>query len=135
MTLAIAVPLLLVTPFFSRPLDILPLGEETSRGLGIDLGLARLALMMLAAFLTAASVLAVGPLTFAGLVGPHLARALGLRRAFEQLIGAALIGATLMVSADWLGRIVIFPFQLPAGLVAALIGVPYLIWHLMRRGR
>jgi len=134
MLLAIAAPLLLVTPLFARPLDILPLGEETSRELGVDLGSTRLAIMVLAALLTAGSVLAIGPLTFAGLVGPHLARALGLRRAFEQLIGAALIGATLMVAADWLGRMVIFPFQLPAGLVAALIGVPYLIWHLMRRG-
>ncbi|SCY24726.1 Fe(3+)-hydroxamate ABC transporter permease FhuB [Microvirga guangxiensis] len=135
MTLAIAAPLLLAPPFFSRTLDILPLGEETARELGVDLRLARLAIMGLTAFLTAASVLAIGPLTFAGLVGPHLARAIGLRRAFEQLIGAALIGAILMILADWLGRIVIFPFQLPAGLVAALIGVPYLIWHLTRRGR
>ncbi|WP_246498376.1 iron chelate uptake ABC transporter family permease subunit [Microvirga soli] len=64
-----------------------------------------------------------------------LGTALGLRRAFEHLIGASLIGATLMVAADWLGRIVTFPFQLPAGLVATLIGVPYLIWHLTRRER
>jgi iron complex transport system permease protein len=49
------------------------------------------------------------------------------------VIGAALIGAIIMVTADWLGRVVIFPFQLPAGLVAGLIGVPYLIWHLTRR--
>jgi iron complex transport system permease protein len=135
MMLAVAAPLLLITPLFSRPLDIFPLGEETSRELGIDLGRTRLAVMVLAALLTAGSVLAVGPLTFAGLVGPHLARALGLRRSLEQLIGAALIGAALLVLADWLGRIVIFPFQLPTGLVAALIGVPYLIWHLTRRGR
>ncbi|MCG7393634.1 Fe(3+)-hydroxamate ABC transporter permease FhuB [Microvirga sp. ACRRW] len=134
-TLAMAAPLLLVAPLFSRQLDIFPLGEETARELGIDLRFSRLAIMGLTALLTAASVLAIGPLTFAGLVGPHLSRALGLRRAFEQLIGAGLIGAILMVLADWLGRIVIFPFQLPAGLVAALIGVPYLIWHLTRRGR
>jgi iron complex transport system permease protein len=132
-TLAIAAVLLPATPLISRWLDILPLGEETSRELGIGLGPARFVIMVLAALLTAASVLAIGPLTFAGLVGPHLARALGMRRALEQLIGAALIGAILMVAADWLGRVVIFPFQLPAGLVAGLIGVPYLIWHLTRR--
>ncbi|MCB5176697.1 Fe(3+)-hydroxamate ABC transporter permease FhuB [Microvirga lenta] len=135
MTFAIAVPLLLATPLTSRWLDILPLGDEASRELGVELGAARLVVMLLASVLTAASVLVVGPLTFAGLVGPHLARVLGMRRAFEQLIGAALLGAVLMVAADWLGRMVIFPFQLPAGLVAALIGVPYLIWHLTRRER
>jgi ferric hydroxamate transport system permease protein len=132
-TLAIAAVFLPVTPLVSRWLDILPLGEETARELGLDLTAARPIIMVLAALLTAASVLAIGPLTFAGLVGPHLARALGLRRAREQLIGAALIGAILMVTADWIGRVVIFPFQLPAGLVAGLIGVPYLIWHLTRR--
>jgi ABC-type Fe3+-siderophore transport system permease subunit len=132
-TLGVAVVLLPAAPLASRWLDILPLGDETSRELGIDLGPVRLAVMVLASLLTAAAVLAIGPLTFAGLVGPHLARALGLRRALEQVIGAALIGALIMVTADWLGRVVIFPFQLPAGLVAGLIGVPYLIWHLTRR--
>lgn len=132
-TLAVAITLLPTAPLISRWLDILPLGDETSRGLGIGLGPVRIAVMVLASMLTAASVLAIGPLTFAGLVGPHLARALGLRRGLEQVVGAALIGALIMVTADWLGRVVIFPFQLPAGLVAGLIGVPYLIWHLTRR--
>jgi iron complex transport system permease protein len=89
--------------------------------------------MALAALLTAASVLVAGPLSFVGLVGPHLARMLGLGRALPQMAGAALVGAILMVAADWIGRLVIFPLQIPAGVVAALIGVPYLIWHLTRR--
>ncbi|MBM6593312.1 Fe(3+)-hydroxamate ABC transporter permease FhuB [Microvirga pudoricolor] len=135
MTLAVAMPLLAAAPLLSRWLDILPLGEDAARGLGVDLRLARFSLMLLAALLTAAAVLVTGPLSFVGLVGPHLARMLGLNRALPQLAAAALIGAVLMVSADWVGRLVIYPLQLPAGVVAALIGVPYLIWHLMRRER
>jgi iron complex transport system permease protein len=132
-TLAAALPLLLAAPLLARWLDILPLGEETARGLGLDLRRTRFSVMTLAALLTAASVLVAGPLSFVGLVGPHLARMLGVSRALPQLIAAALIGAALMVVADWVGRLVIYPLQLPAGVVAALIGVPYLIWHLTRR--
>jgi ferric hydroxamate transport system permease protein len=89
--------------------------------------------MVLAAGLTAAAMLVAGPLTFVGLTGPHLARALGLRRAGPQLAGAALIGALVMVAADWVGRVAIAPRELPAGLVAALVGAPYLLRHLTRR--
>jgi ABC-type Fe3+-siderophore transport system permease subunit len=48
------------------------------------------------------------------------------------LAGAALLGALIMVSADWLGRTVLFPRQVPAGLVAALIGAPYFMWRMRR---
>ena len=132
-SLAAALPLLGAAPLLARWLDLLPLGEAASRGLGLPLSLVRFSVMALAALLTAASVLVAGPLSFVGLVGPHLARMLGLGRALPQMAGAALVGAILMVAADWIGRLVIFPLQIPAGVVAALIGVPYLIWHLTRR--
>ncbi|WP_163504762.1 iron chelate uptake ABC transporter family permease subunit, partial [Escherichia coli] len=61
-----------------------------------------------------------------------LARMLGLARARVQIAGAALIGALVMVGADWVGRTIIFPYELSAGLVAALIGMPYLVWQLSR---
>ncbi|TDR85172.1 Fe(3+)-hydroxamate ABC transporter permease FhuB [Enterovirga rhinocerotis] len=117
----------------SRILDLLPLGDPTARALGLPLARTRLALTGLVAMLTAAGILLAGPLSFVGLMGPHLARFLGLRRAFGAVIGAALIGALVMVTADWIARIAIFPRQLPAGLVAALIGLPYLLRHLGRR--
>jgi iron complex transport system permease protein len=66
-------------------------------------------------------------------MAPHLARRLGLARALPQAVGAVLAGALIMVCADWIGRTAIFPRQIPAGLVATLIGGPVLMWLLRRR--
>ena len=131
-TLLLGAALLLAAAPLLRWLDLLPLGPTAVRSLGVPLGPARLAVMLLAAALTTAAMLVAGPLTFVGLTGPHLARALGLVRAGPQVVGAALIGALVMVAADWVGRVAIAPQELPAGLVAALIGAPYLLRHLTR---
>jgi iron complex transport system permease protein len=66
-------------------------------------------------------------------MAPHLARRLGLEQASFHLAGAALLGGLIMVGADWLGRIVLFPRQIPAGLVATLVGVPMLMWLVARK--
>jgi iron complex transport system permease protein len=118
---------------FGRWLDLLPLGEGTPRALGVPLGRGRLVLLLLAALLTAGATLVVGPLSFIGLLAPHLARLLGLARAVPQLLGAALLGALVMVAADWLGRTLLFPAQLPAGLLASLLGGAYFMLCLYRR--
>nr|WP_284701192.1 Fe(3+)-hydroxamate ABC transporter permease FhuB [Rhodoplanes tepidamans] len=117
----------------SRWLDLMPLGDPASAALGLDLARVRLILLGLAAGATAAATLLVGPLTFVGLTAPHLAVRLGLQRALSQLAGAVLAGALVMVTADWLGRMAAFPWQMPAGLIATLIGGPALIWLLARR--
>lgn len=117
----------------SRILDLLPLGDEIASELGLPLARARRGITVLIALLTAAGVLLAGPLSFVGLMGPHLARLAGLRRALGAVVGAGLVGALVMVAADWAARIVIYPRQIPAGLVAALIGLPYLLLHLARR--
>jgi iron complex transport system permease protein len=116
-----------------RWLDILPLGDAAARGLGLRLAWARGLLLLLAALLTAAATVVVGPLSFVGLLAPHAARLLGLARAVPQILGALLIGAVIMVAADWLGRVLLFPAQMPAGLVATLIGTPCLLWLMRRR--
>lgn len=122
---------LLARPFIHW-LDILPLGEASARGLGINVDRARLALLVLVALLTACATLVVGPLSFVGLLAPHMARLLGFSRARWHLAGAALLGALLMVLADWLGRQLIFPQEIPAGLVASLLGGAYFMWGLRR---
>ncbi len=108
-------------------LDILPLGPAPSAAVGIPLAGSRLALFGLAGLMTSAATLTVGPLSFVGLMGPHFARELGLTRALPQMIGAALIGGGLMTAADFLGRTIAAPYQIPAGLVSALIGAPCLM--------
>ena len=72
-------------------------------------------------------------MSFVGLMAPHAARMLGLRRALSQLLGATLLGMLVMVIGDWLGLNLIFPYQIPAGLMASLIGGPYLMLLMLRR--
>lgn len=117
---------------FARWLDILPLGASTAQALGVRLTLARLALLLLVAMLTATATLLVGPLSFVGLLAPHMARLLGLHRASIHMAGAALVGMLLMVVADWLGRQIAFPDEIPAGIAASLIGGFYFMWQLRR---
>ncbi len=133
--LALGAIALLAPPVFAmnRWLSILPLGAAVSAGLGLPVRGARLALATLAAVMTAIASFLVGPLTLAGLVAPHVARLLGFTRPGEQLAAAMMAGALGLGLADWLSRIVIFPYQTPIGLFASLLGGSYLLWLLGRK--
>lgn len=130
---AAALALIAPLPLLGRWLDVLPLGEAVGRSLGLAVTASRAVLALLAALMVAAAALVLGPLSLVGLIGPHAARLLGFVRGTEQLVAASLLGAGLMIAVDWLGRVVAFPYQIPAGLLAALVGGPYLVW-LLRRG-
>lgn len=132
-TALIAALLVLLAPLCRRWLTILPLGGATARSVGIALTPVRLSILLLAATLTAMATLTVGPLSFVGLMAPHMARMLGFRRALPQMLIAALLGGLLMVFADWCGRMVLFPYQIPAGLLATFIGAPYFVYLLRRQ--
>ncbi len=131
-TLIIMGVLLALVPLCRRWLTILPLGGATARAVGIALTPSRLALLLLAAVLTAAATLTIGPLSFVGLMAPHIARMLGFRRALPQQVMAALLGGGVMVAADWCGRMLAFPDQIPAGLLATFIGAPYFVYLLRK---
>jgi iron complex transport system permease protein len=128
--LVVAIPVVLGQ---RRRLDLLAIDEDTPRILGIRTGRARLGLLATAAVLAAVSVVAVGTVGFVGLVAPHLARALVGPRHGRSVPVAMLLGGLLVCVADTLGRTLIAPTQLPAGLIIALIGAPYFVWLLRRR--
>ncbi|BBR12721.1 Fe(3+)-hydroxamate ABC transporter permease FhuB [Aeromonas caviae] len=116
----------------SRWLDLMPMGPAVATALGIHLGRAQLTILLLVAVLTASATMVIGPLSFAGLLAPHLARLMGLVRARWHLLGAAGCGALLMVSADWIGQQILFPLEVPVGLVSTLLGGAYFMWCLRR---
>ncbi|HHQ4481268.1 TPA: Fe(3+)-hydroxamate ABC transporter permease FhuB [Aeromonas veronii] len=116
----------------SRWLDLMPMGSAVATALGIHLNRAQLAILLLVAVLTASATLVVGPLSFVGLLAPHMAKLMGLVRARWHLLGAAASGALLMVSADWVGQQVLFPQEVPVGLVSTLLGGAYFMWCLRR---
>ncbi|QCI64542.1 Fe(3+)-hydroxamate ABC transporter permease FhuB [Phreatobacter stygius] len=133
LALGSAIVLIAAAALTARWLAILPIGPVFAQSIGVGIKDSRFALLVFAALLTSAGSMIVGTLSFVGLMAPHLARRLGLERALPHLIGSAALGGLIMLSADWLGRVALFPRQLPAGLVATLIGVPLLFWFLSRR--
>ena len=128
---SLAVILLALTPLLRRALLLLPL-NQIPPSLGLNVTQSRLLLMLLAAAMTGAATLIVGPLSFIGLLGPQLARQLGARKPMGQLALATLIAAILMMLADWAGSNLLYPRQIPAGLMATLIGGPWLALLLWR---
>lgn len=134
-TLVMMVILLALVPLCSRWLTILPLGGDTARAVGVALTPSRIALLLLASALTATATLTIGPLSFIGLMAPHIARMMGFRRTIPHIVMSALVGGLILVFADWCGRMVMFPFQIPAGLLSTFIGAPYFVYLLRKQSR
>ncbi|WP_406162757.1 iron ABC transporter permease [Streptomyces sp. NBC_01005] len=124
--LALALPVLLG---MRHRLDLLAVDEDTPRVVGVRPERTRFAALAIAAVLAALSVIAVG---FVGLVAPHLARSLVGARHGRVIPVSMLLGGLLVCVADALGRTVVAPAQMPAGLMISLVGAPYFIWVLRR---
>lgn len=105
-------------------LDLLALGEETARGLGLRTGRVLAGAILAVTLLAGAAVAVAGPVAFLGLVVPHLARMIAGASARAAMVVAAPLGATLLLAADLLGRVVAPPGEIRVGIVMALIGGP-----------
>ncbi|MFD1149585.1 iron ABC transporter permease [Saccharothrix hoggarensis] len=130
-----ALALALLTPLLwarHRELDLHSLDEDTPRVLGMRVERSRLVILAAAGVLAATAVSAIGVVAFVGLVAPHLARSLVGGRHARVIPVAAALGAVLVSIADTVGRTVIAPAQVPAGLVISLIGTPYFVLVLWR---
>ncbi|MEM1302068.1 MAG: iron ABC transporter permease, partial [Pseudomonadota bacterium] len=128
-TAIIALPILLAA---ARPLSAIRFGEEMATSLGIRVTQARWILIGLAVALAATAVAAVGPIGFVGLVAPHLARRLAHSGVGLHLILTALTGALMVGLADFAGRALFAPVQIPAGIFTAIIGVPVFVALILR---
>ncbi|AIQ30204.1 MULTISPECIES: FecCD family ABC transporter permease [unclassified Paenibacillus] len=127
--------ILILLPFAfykARVLNVLNLGDETSKGLGLPLERERLLLLAAAVALAGACVSVSGGIGFVGLIAPHLARRLVGPRHQIMLPAAALIGALLLLTADTIGRWILQPTEIPTGIVVAIIGAPYFLYLLAK---
>ena len=130
LTLLVLVPL---SFWLVRHLNVLQLGDDSARTLGLRLQTTQLLVLLSAVGLAAIAVSACGPLAFVALVVPQVAlRLTGGSR--PPLLVSMILGAVLVVSADLITRVVL-PFAVPAGVVTAAVGAPYLIWLLVRANR
>ncbi|GAB3737894.1 siderophore ABC transporter permease CdtC [Amycolatopsis oliviviridis] len=126
----VALALVALTPLLwlkHRELDLHALDEDTPRVLGMRIERSRLVVLGASGILAATAVSAIGVVVFVGLVAPHLARSLVGGRHGRVIPVAAALGALLVSVADTLGRTVIAPAQIPAGLVIAMVGTPYFV--------
>ncbi len=127
----LAIALLASLPF-ARQLNVLARGELQARGLGVPVRGLRMGIFVASSILTAVSVTTAGTIGFVGLVTPHIARLI-LGADHRLLIPAsALLGGTLVTTADLCARTLFAPRQLPVGALTAIVGVPLFLF-LMRR--
>lgn len=118
--------------FMHRGLTLISIGDGIALGRGLGPGHVRLLLLLIVALLCGLITSLVGPIAFLGLLAPHMARLFGARRILPQLCIASLLGSVLLLVADWLGRTILFPVQVPAGLLASILCGTYFILLLVR---
>lgn len=124
---------MLVVFSLAGELDILLLGTETARSLGLPAKPLRLLLLALAAALAGAAVSFAGLLGFVGLIVPHIMRRLLGEESLPLLVSSALGGAAMLTLCDLISRVLFAPYELPVGIVLALVGGPFFIWLLLRQ--
>ncbi len=129
----VLVPTLFCGFVLTPKINLLVMGDERVKSLGVNLGLLRTLIALIVLILVGISVSSVGAIGFVGLIVPHIAKALVGFDHRKTLPVAMLIGAVLTVSADVLSRAVTFPTETPAGAVLALIGAPFFLYLVRRK--
>lgn len=117
----------------SRQLDILSLGSDTAKSLGLAVGKMRIVFLTLAAALSGAAVSFSGLLGFIGLIVPHAVRRIVGEDSAILLAASALSGALFVVVCDLIARVLFSPFEIPVGIVLSFAGAPFFLWLLFRQ--
>jgi iron complex transport system permease protein len=131
--LAVAAVMAVVLPGQAKSLNALLLGESEARHLGVDVQRIKRKLIFLTALGVGVSVALAGLIGFVGLIIPHMVRLLIGPDHRWLLPATALAGASLLMIADSLARIVVLPAELPTGILTALLGAPFFIGLLIRQ--
>ncbi|MCW4781151.1 FecCD family ABC transporter permease [Enterobacter chuandaensis] len=131
---SLMVPAVLAIWRLAGPLNLLQLGEEEAHYLGVDVATVQRILLLCSALLVAAAVAVSGVIGFVGLVVPHLMR-MWLGADHRAVVpGSVLAGALLLLVADTLARTLAAPAEIPVGLLTSLLGAPWFLWLIFRRG-
>jgi iron complex transport system permease protein len=124
---------LIISMILSGKLNVLATGDDSAKALGINADRMRIFTLVLTGVVSAAIVSYTGLIGFVGLVTPHIVR-MFIGADNRYLIPAsAIFGAALMIIADVIGRVVIYPSALPVGVVMSFIGGPFFLWMILRR--
>ena len=116
----------------TNELDVLSLGDDNARGLGMNTSLARTLFLLLAALLAGCAVSIAGLLSFVGLIVPHAVRRTAGGKA-SHLIGlCALFGAAFVCICDTVARTAFSPYEIPVGIIMAFLGAPFFVFILVK---
>jgi iron complex transport system permease protein len=124
--LKVSIPIclsLVVLLLFSRHLNVLSMGEEEARALGINVQRVRLIVIACATIASALTVVIAGTIGWVGLIIPHLTRMIAGPDNRRLMPAAMLIGASYLIVVDDISRLA-FPFEIPIGIVTAMVGIP-----------
>jgi iron complex transport system permease protein len=116
-----------------KNLNLFAIGEADAKHLGCDTVKLKRRMVVLPAMATAAAVSVSGIIGFIGLVAPHLIRLMVGADHRLVLPGSALLGISLILTADILARTAVAPAELPLGIITSLIGAPFFIWLLIKQ--
>ncbi len=134
---ATAAPIILTaivcTQFLARALNGLAMGEAIAHHMGISVQRSKNVAILTVAGATGAAVAVSGGIGFIGIVVPHLLRLSTGPDHHRLLMNSALLGATLLLCADMISRVIVAPAELPIGIVTAILGAPVFFWILLRR--
>ena len=123
----------LVSFILVKPLNILSLGDDYARSLGLNVPLTRFFLLVLSSIMAGLVVSFAGLLSFIGLIVPHICRTLFGSDARYLLPTSALLGASFVLICDIIGRLIAAPYELPAGIIMAFIGGPFFMYLLLKK--
>jgi iron complex transport system permease protein len=113
-------------------LDVLTLGEENARGLGLNTSAMRTLFLLFAAVLSGCAVSLAGLLSFVGLLVPHAVRRAAGSRSADLLRLCTLYGAGFVCLCDTLARTVFAPYEIPVGIIMAYLGAPFFVFILIK---
>lgn len=132
--LPLAVVLVALLPRVVRDLNGLLLGEAEAYHLGVNIRRAKLLIVLATAAAVGAAVAVAGIVGFIGIVTPHIVRLLAGPDHRVLLPASAMLGATIVLASDMLARVIVAPAELPLGIVTALVGAPFFLHLVLRRG-
>jgi iron complex transport system permease protein len=116
----------------SNELDVLTLGDDNAKGLGLNTGVMRTVFLLLSALLAGAAVSVCGLLSFVGLLVPHAVRRIAVSKSKHLIPLCALFGAGFVTLCDTLARVIFAPYELPVGIIMAFLGAPFFIFILVK---
>ena len=132
--LPFAVSGFVLSVIMSKELDVLQLGDDTARSLGVKVEISRTLLLLASVLLAASAVSIAGLLGFAGLVVPHIVRLLSRGSNSRSLIlRSAVSGAVFVALSDLVGKSIAVPAEIPAGVLTSLAGPPFFLWLLLKK--